>query len=140
MHGESLSFYVILDSGLDMMVNMAAFCLSYVLLELAGIPAVLPLINGATLSMLFFGVIPSTLVYQLFRLYGRITYFGARRVIAPVILANTAFFGLLILLTALFSEGEKQGFVITWCVTAGVVSTLAMVVKKALDVRSLSLD
>jgi hypothetical protein len=112
MRRESLNFYGMLDNGLDMTVNMAAFCLGYALIEWVGVRAVIPLLSGATLLTLFFGVILSSFVYQLFRLYAPSPYFSARSVIAPVIRANITFFGLLILMTALFSEGEKRRFVI----------------------------
>lgn len=140
MNNDNRNPFSMLENGLDMVINMAAFFVSYILMIALRMPATVSLESTTTLSMLFIGVIVSSFIYQLFNLYRPIPYIGIRYALSPIIFANVTFFGMIILGTFIFSNGAKQEFIIVWCLLTAIISTAVLLLKKRLVISIVRLS
>ena len=140
MNNENNNLFSMIENGLDMIINMAAFFAAYVLMLTLRMPATVSIESSSTLSMLFLAVIVSSFVYQLFNLYRPIPYIGMRIALSPVLFANLTFFGLILIGTLLFSDGAKQEFVLVWILFTAVISTSVQLFKKRIVIAVVRLS
>ncbi len=131
MHDEKRSIASILEDGLDMVLNMLAFVGAYVLTLTTLTESTPPvLITDAKVQiMLFFAILLSSFVYQLFNVNKPIPYIHTGSMISNIVLANVLYFSLTILLAVLFNS-DSEHFVIIWLLITAIISTALLVSKK----------
>lgn len=130
MREDSNNLSMMLENGLDMILNMLAFLGSYVVMMLIGYEPTVSLESAKTMTMLFISVIASSFVYQLFHLNKPIPYINVRYSLSKILLANITYFGLSSFFTWLVAAHDKKEFLIIWTIIAAFASTLLLLFKK----------
>ncbi len=130
MRNDDHNPFHIIENGFDMMVNMAAFYASYIIIIAFGMPAAVHIEATNTMLLLFSLIVISSFVYQFYNLYKPIPYIGTRYSLSPIIFANLTFFVPALLFVSIFSSGIKRDFLLVWLLTTAVVSTLTLLLKK----------
>ncbi len=120
----------IIENGIDMMINLAAFYAAYVIIVALGMPVVILIDSTKTMLMIFALIIISSFVYQFFNLYKPIPYIGTTYSLSPVIFANISFFLPVIVFVLIFSGGVRREFFVVWLLVAAVISTFTLFFKK----------
>ncbi len=118
-----------IESCLDILVNTISIVVAYIILLAFFEPLIL--INsfqslfGILLVLLF-----SVLIYQLVDMYRSIPNIGSYHFNRRIINANFILFGGAALVMLMISEAELRAFLLRWCLTAAVFSTMLLLVKK----------
>ncbi len=120
----------IIENGLDMMINIAAFYISYALIVILGMPMVVHIESTNTMVLIFVMTVISSFLYQFFNVYKPIPYIGTKYSLSPIVFANATFLISVTLFVALFYSGIKRDFLIIWFIIATIVSTLVLLLKK----------
>ncbi len=133
MHDEKRSIALILEDGLDMVLNLFSFMGAYVL-------TLITLTDGETpvymtdvkmQIFMFLSVLLSSFIYQIFNVNRPVPYMHRGNTIGGIIVANAVCFSALVLFAVLFLR-ESERFVIIWLFVTALVSTVVLVSKKRL--------
>ncbi len=135
MRDDGRNISAVFENALDMVLNMAAFICSYVVLTLiVGETPAVSIYSGKTQVMLFVAIIVSSLFYQFFNVYRPIPYINAFFSLSRLILANTAYFGISAVFTLIITRGPRCIFLLWWTLAAYILSTSILVFKKRIIV------
>lgn len=127
------SFLLLIDNGLDMLLNLAAFIAGYYLtFVLNDFYAPVLLNSTRTMLFLFIGIIISSFVNQLFVISKKGSYIDKNSQISSIFLGNLTYFGLTAILTIIFADKSKLNFLLIWIILSACVSGILLVIKKYL--------
>ena len=132
MRNDTRNPFHILENGVDMVLNFAAFYLCYYFVVIIKIPgsSKISIEDNTTIVLLFAAVIVCSFIYQFYDVYRPIPYIGSKYSISPVVLSNITFFGVSLILVAIFANPAIKLFVLTWVLSTALVSTIVLVFKK----------
>ena len=127
------SFLLLIENGLDMLLNLCAFVGGYYLTYALNDFTAPVLINSTkTIIFLFVSVIIASFINQLFNITKKNSYLDKNSQIYSVFLGNLIYFGFSALVTLIFADEEKLGFLLTWTVISAAVSGVLLIIKKNL--------
>jgi len=131
MHNENRSLLSTLETYADMLINLVAFLISYVITILIEGEATISLNSPFLVIILFVNVITLSLVYHLLNLYRATRYMGNFHIFPEIFRANAVYFAIMIPIIAVWDIRAGYGdFVIWWfCITA-FLSTAFLVFKR----------
>ena len=131
MNNENRGFLSTLETYFDMLINLVAFLIAYVLAVLIEGAAPLTFESPYTMSIIFVNVLLSSFIYHAFNIYRRTRYTGKIHSFWEVFKVNFVYFGIMTLIAALWDMREGFGdFVLTWIITTGVLSTAFLSFKR----------
>ena len=131
MNNENRGFLSTIETYLDMLINLAAFLVAYVLTILIEGEAKLTFESPYTVSIIFLNVLLASFVYHAFNLYKRTRYMGKFSSFFGIFRANFVCFGIITLVAALWDVREGYGhFVVLWISLTGVLSTAFITFKR----------
>ncbi len=131
MHNENRGFLSTIETYIDMLINLAAFLVAYVITILIEGEAVLTFESPYTVSIIFINVLLSSFVYHAFGFYRRTRYMGKFHSFFEIFKINFIYYGITTLVAALWDIREGFGhFVIVWLVATFVFSTAFITFKR----------
>ncbi len=131
MHNENRGFLSTIETYLDMLINLAAFLVAYVLTVLIEGKATLTFESPYTVTIIFVNVLLASFVYHAFNLYRKSRYMGKFHSFFEIFRVNFVYFGIIALVAALWDIREGYGhFVIVWIAVTAVLSTAFITFKR----------
>ena len=134
MHDDKRSIALVLEDGLDMILNLIAVIGSYIftLTTLAEGETPVYITDAKVQIALFFGILLASFIYQLFNVNRPVPYMHrSGGSISAIIIANALTFGILLLLAVVFLS-ESERFVVIWLSITAAISTGILISKKRL--------
>ena len=134
MHDDKRSIALVLEDGLDMILNLIAVIGSYIftLTTLAEGETPVYITDAKVQIALFFGILLASFIYQLFNVNRPVPYMHrGSGSIGAIIIANALTFGILLLLAVVFLS-ESERFVVIWLSITAAISTGILISKKRL--------
>ena len=129
MNKRNRGIILILENYLDMLLNIIAVYVSYVLACINMKPTVEPNSTETVIWILVLTII-SGFTYQAFDIYTRHTFYRISSSIIRTIEANITFFGLTAIVFALFAEPSQKSFLLIWVMITLAVSTAFLIFKR----------
>ena len=129
MNKNARGMIPILENYLDMLLNLLAVYVSYVLACINIKPTVEPNSTETVIWILVL-VILSGFTYQAFDIYTRHTFYRISASIIRTIEANALFFGFVAIIFALFAPSWQRRFLIIWVLITMAVSTAFLIFKR----------
>lgn len=131
MNNENRGFLSTIETYLDILINLAAFLVAYVLTILIEGEATLSFESPYTVIIIFANVLVASFVYHAFNIYRRTRYMGNFHSFFEIFKVNFIYFGIVTLISALWDIREGFGhFVIIWLVLTAVLSTAFITFKR----------
>ena len=131
MNNENRGFLSTIETYLDMLINLIAFLVAYVLTILVEGEATLSFESPYTISIIFINVLFASFVYHAFNLYRKTRYMGRFHSFFEIFKVNLVYFGIATLVAALWDIREDFGhFVIMWFALTAVLSTAFITFKR----------
>ena len=131
MHNENRGFLSTIETYVDMLINLVAFLVAYVLTILIEGEAALTFESPYTITIIFVNVLLASFVYHAFNLYRITRYMGKFHSFLEIFKVNLIYFGVVTLVAALWDIREGFGhFVIVWLALTAVLSTAFITFKR----------
>ncbi len=130
MHNKSRGILSMLESYIDMLLNLFAYLSGYVFVLFFFDEQKVQLYHPVTVVVLFVNVLVASGVYHAFGMYLQDRYVKTFHSFPVVFEANCISFGAMALFVALFSRSENRHFILLWVLFAAVASTAMLAFKR----------
>ncbi|MBQ7332933.1 MAG: undecaprenyl-phosphate glucose phosphotransferase [Clostridia bacterium] len=131
MHNDNRGFLSTIETYVDMFINLVAFLIAYVITILIEGEATLTFESPYTVSIIFVNILLASFVYHVFNMYRKTRYMGKFHSFPEIFRANFIYFGIMLLIAALWNVREGYGhFAIVWLAITAVLSTAFLTFKR----------
>ena len=131
MHNENRGFLSTIETYVDMLINLLAFLIAYVITVLITGEAKITFDSPYMVSIIFLNVLLISFVYHMFNIYRASRYRGNFHSFTEIFRANFVYFAIMLLIAALWNVREGySGFVLWWLGIAAFLSTAFLTFKR----------
>ncbi len=136
MSAEKRNILVAVENIIDFFINILAFFVGYIFAVLVYDGNVINLLAAPVIITLAIMLFASSFIYQAFNLYGRIPSSRPYRAVFNVLKANLIFFGIIMVLAAMFAASYVKLFIVYWILFCALISTSILMYKKRVIVKT----
>ena len=129
MQNESRGVFSTLENYLDMLINLIAFIVSYVLVLMIDEPKI-EILHPVTIAILFLNLLASSFVYHTMNLYRPTRYIRPFRSLPEILKVNLVYFGILMIISVIVTRPGYKHFVLFWVIFSFLVSTAFLTFKR----------
>ena len=129
MQNESRGVFSTLENYIDMLINLIAFIVSYVLVLMIDEPRI-ELVHPATIIILFLNMLASSFAYHTMNLYRHSRYMKPFRSFPEIFKVNVVYFSIIAAITAFVARPGYRQFVLFWILFSFLVSTAFLTFKR----------
>ncbi len=124
MRNNNRGFFTMLETYADILLNLAAILVSYVLTVATTGKSVISLSSPYTIAVIFLNLMLSSFVYHAFNMYLPMRYRGKRHRFPSILRCNIIYFGAMIAISAFMVRRGFRDFVLFWFLFTFLTSTL----------------
>ncbi len=124
MQKTNRGLFTMLETYLDIIINLIAILISYVLTVVVTNSTVIALDSPYTVALIFLNMIVMSFIYHIFNMYRPMRYRGKRHRFPSILRCNLIYFGIMITVSAFLTHGDYRDFILFWFLIFFVTSTL----------------
>ena len=130
MQNNNRGFLAIMETYIDMIINIVAIFASYVLTVLIFQVEVIPLFNAVTVAIIFANILLISFTYNLLNMYRANRYAKTYHSFPEVLRANLIYFGIMAAISAVATAEAYRAFVLIWILFVFIMSTAFLTFKR----------
>lgn len=135
MEGRGRGLSITIENGIDMLLNVGAYFISFIFAVLFADPLGLALFSTEILVPILLSVMLQSFLFMALGMYRPIPFTGASSLLWGILRVNLLCYGILLGVAILIVEGELFTFAFAWLILTFIVSTSILIFKKNLMIH-----
>ncbi|MBR2465472.1 MAG: exopolysaccharide biosynthesis polyprenyl glycosylphosphotransferase [Clostridia bacterium] len=136
MNAEKRNIWIAIENIIDFFVNILSIFVGYLfaimiydgnVIKISAVPVIIVIAAVLFVASFF---------YQAFNLYARVPGVKPYRMLFDILKANAVYFGILVILAALFAAGYVKLFIVHWILISAFISTVILMYKKRAIIKA----